>query len=322
VARGQPAREDEHALRLVLRVHPRSWPGCRGSFGSPSGHQRLTHRHGSKGSIDVKVFISWSGEPSQSIACALRGWLPLVVQHVGPWMSKEEIGSGTRWNDQLAEALDQTDFGIVCVTASNQHQPWLMFEAGALAKRLRAGRVVPLCIDIAPAEVTGPLAAFQGRRLDKEGMSRLVQDVMAAGENPLPPEHVAELFEAVWERLKSKIDEASQRSPGPQTSQRTTREMLEELVERVRRLDRSEHQPVLPSVVMNPASPLSRQNRALLLNYILSSGDRADQVDTFLRDIGTSVRDIKSLIDQQFLGREIGQRERETGSGDGGPDVE
>ena len=27
-------------------------------------------------------FISWSGEPSQSVAQAHRGWLPMVVQHV------------------------------------------------------------------------------------------------------------------------------------------------------------------------------------------------------------------------------------------------
>ena len=193
----------------------------------------------------MKVFISWSGEPSQSIACALRGWLPLVVQHVEPWMSNEEIGSGTRWNDQIAEALDQTDFGIVCVTASNHHQPWLMFEAGALAKRLQGARVVPLCIDIAPAEVTGPLAAFQGRRLDQKGMRRLVQDVMAAGEKSLPPEQVDELFEAMWARLESKVNEAKQQSPGPQSPQRTPHEMLEELVERVRRLDRDHRRTIL-----------------------------------------------------------------------------
>ncbi len=95
----------------------------------------------------MKVFISWSGEPSHSIAGALHTWLPNIAQHVEPWMSDEEIKSGTRWNDQVAKALDETDFGIVCVTATNQHRPWLMFEAGALAKRLDAGRVVPLCTD-------------------------------------------------------------------------------------------------------------------------------------------------------------------------------
>ena len=36
----------------------------------------------------MRVFISCSGEQSRSIALALRAWLPMVVQHVEPWMSK------------------------------------------------------------------------------------------------------------------------------------------------------------------------------------------------------------------------------------------
>lgn len=43
------------------------------------------------------------GQPSQSIAGALRDWLPTVVQHVEPWMSGEEIKSGTAslgWQDR------------------------------------------------------------------------------------------------------------------------------------------------------------------------------------------------------------------------------
>jgi hypothetical protein len=187
--------------------------------------------------MDVKVFISWSGEPSKSIARALREWLPTVAQHVKPWMSDEEIKSGTRWNDQVARALDDTDYGVVCVTRVNQHQPWLMFEAGALAKCLDVGRVVPLCLDLAPAEVVGPLDAFQGRSLDEEGMRRLVRDMMALREDPPAPERTDQLFKAMWPELESQVNAAKERSPEPQTPRRTPEHMLEELVERVRRLD-------------------------------------------------------------------------------------
>lgn len=192
----------------------------------------------------MKVFISWSGQLSQSIARALRDWLPTVVQHVEPWMSDEDVKSGTRWNDKVAEALDQTDFGIVCVTASNQHEPWLMFEAGALAKRLTVGRVVPLCLDLAPADVTGPLEAFQGRCLDESGMNKLVQDMMILRDKPPAQAQIDRLFKAMWPALESQVKEAERRSPGPRAAQRSPQEMLEELVERVRRIERDQSRPV------------------------------------------------------------------------------
>jgi hypothetical protein len=190
--------------------------------------------------MNVRVFISWSGEPSQSIARVLVGWLPAVAQHVVPWMSDLDVESGARWNDKVAEALDQANFGIVCVTASNQHQPWLMFEAGALAKHLDLAHLVPLCVDLAPAAITGPLEAFQGRRLDEAGMRRLVHDLMAL-RDPLPaPAQTDQLFEAMWPLLESKVSEATQQSPDLQGKRRTPDDMLEELVERVRRLDRNQ----------------------------------------------------------------------------------
>jgi TIR domain len=153
----------------------------------------------------VKVFISWSGEPSRSIARALDGWLESVVQHVDAWMSDEEIRSGDRWNREIANALDEINFGIICVTKSNQAAPWLLFEAGALAKSVTKGRIVPLCINLYPSDITGPLADFQSRRLDEADMKRLTHDLNDASETPMKKERLDAIFSAMWPRLEAEV---------------------------------------------------------------------------------------------------------------------
>jgi hypothetical protein len=80
-------------------------------------------------------------------------------------------------SDHLPHALEPTS-------------PWLNFEAGALATRLEVAGGVPLYIDLAPSDVTGPLADFQGRRLDKDDVRRLVHDVSEASGSPIPVESV------------------------------------------------------------------------------------------------------------------------------------
>jgi hypothetical protein len=186
----------------------------------------------------VKVFISWSGEPSRSIARALDSWLESVVQAVDVWMSDEEISSGQRWNEAITKSLDETDFGIVCVTRANQHAPWLIFEAGALTKSVNEGCVVPLCIDLKSAEVTGPLSGFQGRSLDEDGVRRLVQDLNEAAEKKMPKERLDGIFKNMWPDLEAAIREAMQQAPVAQEPQRSVQDMVAEVVETVRRMDR------------------------------------------------------------------------------------
>jgi len=194
----------------------------------------------------MKVFISWSGEPSRSVASALRRWLPLLIQDVQPWVSDEDIPSGTRWNEDIASELADTDIGIVCVTSANQSSPWLLFETGALAKRLPSARIVPIFVDVEPLEVTGPLAAFQGLPLDRNGLHRLVHDIAAASRRPLSTDALDRLFDMMWPELEDALDAAKRQSAGLPQSKRTLDEMVEELLERVRRIERN-----LPEVLQN-----------------------------------------------------------------------
>ena len=74
-------------------------------------------------------------------------------------MSAEDLSKGTRWGLDLATQLEDTDFGLLCVTRENTDTPWLLFEAGALSKKEQA-RVIPILLDIEPIQLKGPIRQF------------------------------------------------------------------------------------------------------------------------------------------------------------------
>jgi hypothetical protein len=133
----------------------------------------------------VKVFLSWSGERSRLVATVLRDWLPYVINDVEPFISSD-IDAGARWQSEIAVELDTTEFGILCVTVENQRTPWLNFEAGALAKALNTSRVVPLAINLSPAEIQIPLGQFQAQPLTQDGIEKIVNRSTLACSNPCP----------------------------------------------------------------------------------------------------------------------------------------
>jgi hypothetical protein len=152
-------------------------------------------------------------------------------------MSDEEIGSGARWNDAIADSLDKTNAGIICITRMNQHAPWLMFEAGALAKSVKTARVVPLCVDLPLSDVR-PLASLQGRSLDREDMRRLVHDLNQRTEKPLEKDRLDRVLDRAWPDLETDIGNALQ-GRSPLGTQRPTADMLAELINTTRRIERT-----------------------------------------------------------------------------------
>ena len=121
----------------------------------------------------MNVFISWSGEASKTFAIAVNNWLKQAMQKVKPWMSDAEIGPGERWNEKVSASLKETNFGIICVTPENLTAPWILFEAGALAKAVDSARVVPLLLGAKNTDLVTPLSQFQAVMADKNGFLKL-----------------------------------------------------------------------------------------------------------------------------------------------------
>lgn len=111
----------------------------------------------------MKIFISWSGKLSHEIAVALSVWLPSVIQQIKPFVSSEDIEKGKRWSTEIANNLNEANFGIICLTKDNLMEPWILFEAGALSKGEEHANVCSVLFDgLQPPNIEGhPLNIFQ-----------------------------------------------------------------------------------------------------------------------------------------------------------------
>ena len=182
----------------------------------------------------MKVFISWSGTTSLKIAKVFREWLPSVIQSIEPYVSSEDIDKGARWSTDIAKELENSSFGILCVTKENIEAPWLSFEAGALSKAMDKSFVIPFLFDIKRIEVQGPILQFQSAIFEKDDIKRMVKTLNKACEKGgIPDDRLQNTFD-VWypqlEKQLKKIDENQDESTKETDPKIYTDKMLEEVL--------------------------------------------------------------------------------------------
>lgn len=181
----------------------------------------------------MKVFISWSGERSRKAAEILKGWLPAVIQAVKPYFTPEDIEKGARWKDEMSKELEQSSVGIICLTRANLQAPWLMFEAGALAKSIEKSRVIPLLFGVKPLDLQGPLLQFQAASFKQDDIKRVMKTINTAlGKAALDSQVLDSVFEKWWPELEAQVRHVmGAGDPEQEGELRTDREILEEILE-------------------------------------------------------------------------------------------
>ena len=189
----------------------------------------------------MKVFISWSKDFSKDVAIAIRDWLPKTLQSVEPYVSSEDIEKGSRWHMDISKRLDETAFGIICLTKENASSPWINFEAGALGKSVDSSRVCPLLIDMVPSDVQGPISSFQTTNIsDKEDFFKLLSSINSSSPTPVKEDVLTDVFDVWWPRLTDKIaeivskhEDVKKKRPGKATAENISEKeskILEELL--------------------------------------------------------------------------------------------
>jgi len=160
----------------------------------------------------MKVFLSWSGTRSHKVALVFRDWLPSVIQAIVPYVSSEDIDKGARWSTDIAKELEDSTFGILCVS--------------------------PFLFDIKRSEVDGPILQFQSTIFEKEDLKKLVKTLNKACEKDgLANDRLERAFEVWFPTLQSELEKLKGAPPeesddgGDELQTPKAQEILEEILD-------------------------------------------------------------------------------------------
>lgn len=212
----------------------------------------------------MKVFISWSGERSRSVADLLDGWIQCVLQAATPWMSSKDIDRGSLWFSEITDQLKDTKIGIICLTKANKEKPWILFESGALAKGLSSSRVCTFLIDLESTDVSNPLAQFNHTLPDKDGVYELIRTLNSAlGDQALREKVLEQVFETYWPQFDSRFQEIiGEAEADDHVPERSEESILTEVLRTVRGMDKRIRNLESPKrALFDPDRSISKKNQ-------------------------------------------------------------
>lgn len=189
----------------------------------------------------MKVFFCHSGGTSQKVAQGLKELISLVIQQVQPFFSEEDITKGQEWKAALSKELNETSFGILCLTGvlpDNLTSPWIHFEGGAIFKGSTDARVCTYVYKVPHFELKPPLSDFQYTKAEKEDTLKLLQTLnKRLPSKSLESSQLEKTFGKFWPEFEETLRELEKHgSSAPKKQERTDRDLLIEILEEVREL--------------------------------------------------------------------------------------
>jgi len=209
----------------------------------------------------MRVFIGWSGDRSRLVAGGLKSLLEYTFEGIDVFVS-DYIEPGDAWGPRLQSELEQSQFGILCLTAENFDSPWLLFEAGAMAKKFASShtRVVPYLIDaLTEASARSPLAQFQQAKADREGTLSIIKAINALRESPQGTDRLSRIFNGGWSEFEQTLKALPPVSERRHET-RSDRQILETILQQVGTLVQTHSAPLAP------VAKLPNEELAHLLN--------------------------------------------------------
>jgi TIR domain/His Kinase A (phospho-acceptor) domain len=253
----------------------------------------------------LKVFLSWSGSWSKEVAEALRDWLPDVLQFVQPWISSGDIDKGRRWASEIAQELETSRVGIICLTPDNLASRWILFEAGALSKTTENTFVCTFLHGLTKADLAPPLSQFQATEAYKEDTRQLIDTINRASEAlALTQDQCTRAFERWWPELEARLNGILEKhvAGNEQKPSRSDRDILEEILQLSRSLRQDATLPevygILSHELRTPVNAILGYT-SLLRDGVYGPLD--DRLAIVIKRIGDAALHQLELLNEVFL---------------------
>jgi len=101
---------------------------------------------------------------------------------------------------------------------------------------MQGAKVIPLLFNLEFSDISGPLAQFQAKKVERGGLAEVINSVNQSAEQAVPEDRARQLFSALWPELEKQLQSIPDEAP-TEKHMRPQHEILEELVTGVRGLD-------------------------------------------------------------------------------------
>jgi hypothetical protein len=276
----------------------------------------------------MKIFISWSKEKSGLYAEAIKEWLSVVIQQLEIFVSTEDISKGSNWFSIISKELENTNFGIVCITAENHKEPWILFESGAIYKKVNESKVCVILFDMKKKDLDGPLSHFNATEFSKGEIYKLLLSINESlNEGKLEESKLIKSFEKWWGDLEEKIKiiNDSYKVEDDFEVKRTSEDLIEETLLSVRdlnlkisninsKVDELKKYSESSSTNLNSpvlSTPITSENRPRRLIDLIDSENKLIVNPNYNKQISRRLGDIKLVDIFEFWLKENKEKKKE-----------
>ena len=164
--------------------------------------------HAKRRPVQARVFLSFSGSLSRTVAEAFAQLLRKVLRGTESWMS-QDIPPGANWRAKIDEALKNTKCAVIFLTRANHvAATWVAYEAG------KARHAIVYAVNFDAADLAHqPYGAWQAAKADRPGTLAMLKEINRLAGGHEKDTELQKRFASHWPAFAGALREALESFP-------------------------------------------------------------------------------------------------------------